>query len=77
MIGDIPVKFGKSRLMTTSEELSAAETAGVQLNNHVSLHPENFFEGGDNRDGGHAKQIWDLQELSEQSTAGLSTLQQI
>lgn len=56
-VGKVPVRFGKSRLMTTSVAQIAAEGTGVQPNGPVPLHPNNVSEGGGDRDGGHVEQI--------------------
>lgn len=57
--------------MTISETHSAAEAADIQSDDPVSLHPDNVSEGGDHRDAVPAEQIWDLQDLSNQSASDI------
>lgn len=56
---------------------SAADAAVVQLDKPFSLHPDKVFEAVDDRDRGHAKQIWDLRCLSDQSVCSMSAFQRI
>lgn len=60
--------------MTISEARSAADAAGVQLDEPVDLHPDNVFEAGVRGERGHAEAIWDLQDLSDQSAGSVSAL---
>lgn len=60
--------------MTMSEAHSAAETAGVQINESVPLCHDNVSEGGYDIDGWHAEEICDLQNLSDQSVGGVTAL---
>lgn len=73
----VPVEFRKSELVTLSEVRKAAEGAGVQLDEPVSLHPGNVSEGVDDRDSGQAQQILVLQDLSDQWGGGEYAVQQI
>lgn len=43
--------------MKISEARSAAESAGVQLDEPVPLNSDHVSEGGDDRDGGNVEQI--------------------
>lgn len=36
-----------------------------------------MFKGGDNKNGGHAEQIWDVQQLIDKSDTGVFAFQQI
>lgn len=76
-VGEVPARFGKCRLMTLSEKRSATEAAGVQIDKHVTGHPDSVAEHGDDRNGWHAEKIYDLQVLRDPSAGGLSALQQI
>lgn len=62
--------------MTMSEVLSAAGAGGVQLDNHIFLHPDDVSEGPD-RGEGCADQIRNQQSLKDQPAGSLSALQQI
>lgn len=46
--------------MTIYEVRCAAEDAGVQLDDPAPLHPDTMSEVGDDRNGGHVEQSWDL-----------------
>lgn len=50
--------------MKISEARGAAEAAGVQIDEPVSLNPDNISEG-------NAEQIWDRQDLSNISASRL------
>lgn len=73
--GKSPVMFEKSGFMTMARVRSAAESDRVQLDEAVSLHPDNVSEGGDYRDGRHAEQVWDLNYLTNQSADSTSAIQ--
>lgn len=60
--------------MTMSEVRSAAETSVVQLHKPFSLHADNVFEGGVDRDGQHEKPMWFLQGFIDQSPLRISAL---
>lgn len=60
--------------MAMSEARSVAEAAVVQLDEPVSVYPDNIPEGADERDDGHVEQIWDQQGLNDQSASGVSAL---
>lgn len=74
---ELTVRFCKSQLSTMSEARSVAGTAGVQLDDPVTSHPYNGIEGGDNKDGGHAEKVWEMQHLRDQSSCGVSAPDQI
>lgn len=76
-VGEVLVKFGKSRLMTISETSSAAEAAGVHIDESVPLHPHNVCEGGDDRGAATEEQICNLRDWSYQYTDGIFALLQI
>lgn len=59
-VGKVPVKFGKSRLMMTSEACSAAEAAALQHDCLTPFNSDNFSESGDDRNGAHEEQKWDI-----------------
>lgn len=63
--------------MTMSEEDSAPETAGLQRDEPRSLHCTEFYEDDYDKDGEHAEQVWDSQNLSYSSIGSVSALQQI
>lgn len=44
-----------------AEGQSDAKAAGSQFDTPITVHADNGCEGGDDRDGKHAKQIWNLQ----------------
>lgn len=73
-VGGVSATLGNSRLLKFSEVRSAAEPAGILMNEPVPLNPYNVSTGGYDRDFEHAERIWDLQDLSEQSTGGVSAL---
>lgn len=77
MVGEVLVRFWKARLMKMFEAHSAADPAGVHLDEPASLHPNNVFKRGDDRDGGYRQPIWDLQSISDQSAVVASAPQQI
>lgn len=72
--GEVLVWFKKDRLITMSKARSATETAGIQLDEPISLHPATVSEGSDDRGGAHAKPIWDLQYSSDQPAGAVSAL---
>lgn len=76
-VEEVPVRFGKGRLMTMCKVRNATEAAIVQLEKPISLHPNNVSQGCDDRDDGHAEPKEDLQDKSHQSAGGLSALRQI
>lgn len=73
----VPTRLGRSRLMTISETCSATKVDGVQLNESVSIYPENISEGDDDRDSGHAEQVSNMQDINDQCASRTSVLQQI
>lgn len=75
--GKAPVRFRKALFTNMSKACSAAEAAGVQPDELVSLHPDNVSEGADDRDGGHVEPIWNLQDLTDHSAGCVSAFQQI
>lgn len=46
--GEVPVRFGESRLMTMSASSSGGKEAGALRDEHVHLHPRSVTEGRDN-----------------------------
>lgn len=60
-----------------SKAHSAAATPDVQLDEPVSLHPENVSRGGANINVGHAEQIWELWDLGDQAAGKVSAPQRI
>lgn len=71
------MRLAKFRLMVMSEARSATVAAGVERDEPASLHPDSVSEYGDDEDGGHAKQIYDQQYLSNRFGGGVSALKQI
>lgn len=47
MVGELPIRIGKSPLMTMSKARSPATAAGVQLEEPAAVHPDNGSEGDD------------------------------
>lgn len=71
------VGLGRSRLMTMSAARSTGQTAGVQLDEPVRPQHHIVTEDGSHRNTALAEQIWNLQDLIDQSAGGPSDFQQI
>lgn len=76
-VWEVPVRFGKYWLMTMPGARCAAKAACVQPDDPPPLHRDDVYKGVGDRDATHAEQIWDAQNLCEQSAGGVSALQQI
>lgn len=61
--------------MMISEALNALEAASVQLHNPLLPQPNNLSAGSDHSDCVHGEHIWDLQDLIDRSSDGMSALQ--
>lgn len=69
--------FSKSQLTPMSEVQSAAEAAGVQLDEPTPQHSDNICKEAYDRDGEHAEMVWNLQDMSDLSAGCVSTVQHI
>lgn len=54
---DVPVRYGKSLLETTSEARRIDKAAGIQLDKPVPLHADHISEDFDDIDDAHASHI--------------------
>lgn len=75
--GEGPVRFGRSQLLITSEVRSAAEASASRLEEPAPMYPDNVAKDSDDRDGCQVEEIWNLQDLNDQSASGVFVLQQI